>query len=79
MENKYLWIFVPNWGGGEPFPLFWSDRNIGFCNVENLDEPTIDKIKYLFSDTNKDYREGYVISWSYLNLLDDEQLLSELS
>ena len=62
LKNKYLWILVPNWGGGEPFPLFWSDRNIGFCNVEDLDESTIDKIKYLFTARV----EVWVSSWWHI-------------
>ena len=78
MENKYLWIVVPRRKDGEPFPLFWNSEPPAFENVEDIGENLRDKIIYLFSDSDKDYTDGYVISWSNLNLLDDKSVLPKL-
>lgn len=79
MKNKYLWIFVSNFGD-VIFPLFWSDRNIGCIDYDDLNEDYKKKIDYLFSDNPDNIKpeDGYIISWSHLDLLDDESVLSEL-
>lgn len=69
---KYLWIYVPNYNELEPFPLFWA--TVPF-NRHKLDNKHLEKIKYLLSELfNEDqiFEQGMVISWSNLNLLDNE-------
>ena len=78
MENKYLWIFVPRWKDGEPFPLFWADEHAKSDIFDNLDEKYQEKIKYVLSDSGIEPDKGSIISWYDLKMLDHESLLPKL-
>lgn len=81
MENKYLWVFEFFGGMAPSFPLFWSDKNMGCCTIDELDDETRAKVEHMFENNEDTFTpdDGIIQCWSHLNLVPDESSLSVMS